>query len=120
MEQDLLLELTILFGVSVLVSYLFRAIRLSTIVGFLVAGALIGPSGLGLIESNEEVRRMEEIAVILLLFSIGVEFSIDRLRQNSWIVFAAGPARLWRRVSSPAPSPPGSAGQHESASLSEC
>ncbi len=94
MEQDLLLELTILFGVSVLVSYLFRAIRLSTIAGFLVAGALIGPSGLGLIESNVEVRRVEEIAVILLLFSIGVEFSIDRLRQNSWNVFAGGTCQV--------------------------
>ena len=94
MEQVLLLELTILFGVSVLVSYLFRAIRLSTIAGFLVAGALIGPSGLGLIESNEEVRAMEEIAVVLLLFSIGVEFSIDRLRQNSWIVFAGGTGQV--------------------------
>ncbi len=94
MEHNFLLDLTILFGASVLVSYLFRAARLSTIVGFLVAGAFIGPSGLGLIESIDEVRRMEEIGVILLLFSIGVEFSIEKLRQSSWIVLAGGACQV--------------------------
>lgn len=82
MDNDFLLDLSILFGASVLVSYLFRAARLSTIVGFLVTGAIIGPSGLALIESGEQVRHMEEIGVMLLLFSIGVEFSIDKLRKS--------------------------------------
>jgi CPA2 family monovalent cation:H+ antiporter-2 len=94
MEQTFLFDLTVLFGAAVLVSYLFRAIRLSTIVGFLVAGALIGPGGLQLIESTEEVRQMEEIGIMLLLFSIGVEFSIDKLRRNSWVVLVGGSAQV--------------------------
>ena len=94
MEQTFLLDLTILFGAAVVVSYLFRAAHLSTITGFLVAGALIGPSGLGLIESTEDVRAMEEIGVMLLMFSIGVEFSIEKLRKSIWIVLVGGGAQV--------------------------
>ena len=94
MEQNFLFDLTILFGVSVLTSYLFRALRLSTIVGFLVAGVLIGPGGFALIESTEEVRQMEEIGVMLLMFSIGVEFSIERLRSRNWMVLMGGSSQV--------------------------
>ena len=94
MEQNFLFDLTILFGVSALTSYLFRALRLSTIVGFLVAGVLIGPGGFALIESTEEVRQMEEIGVMLLMFSIGVEFSIERLRSRSWMVLMGGSSQV--------------------------
>jgi CPA2 family monovalent cation:H+ antiporter-2 len=79
-STTLLRDLTILFGSAVLVSWLFTAARLSTITGFIVAGALAGPSGLGLIGSTESVRHMEELGVILLLFAIGIEFSPDRIR----------------------------------------
>ena len=94
MEYHFLRDLTILFGASVLASYLFRALRLSTIAGFLVAGAAIGPGGLALIESTEEVRQMEEIGVMLLLFSIGVEFSIDKLRRGGRTVLAGGSSQV--------------------------
>ena len=94
MEQTLLLDLTILFGAAVVVAYVFRTVRLSTITGFLVAGMLIGPSGLGLIASTEEVRLMEEIGVMLLLFSIGVEFSIAKLKKSIWVVLVGGGAQV--------------------------
>lgn len=90
MENTFLLDLTILFGAAVVVSYLFRAAHLSTITGFIVAGTVIGPYGLGLIAATEEVHAMEEIGVMLLLFSIGVEFSIARLKKASSIVLLAG------------------------------
>jgi CPA2 family monovalent cation:H+ antiporter-2 len=91
MEHTTLLgDLTLLFGAAVLVSYLFRAIRLSTITGFIVAGTLIGPSGFGLIASPDAVRSMEEIGVILLLFSIGIEFSPERIRNMRWAATAGG------------------------------
>ena len=94
MEQTLLLDLTILFSAAVVVAYVFRTVRLSTITGFLVAGMLIGPSGLGLIASTEEVRSMEEIGVLLLLFSIGVEFSIAKLKKSIWVVLVGGGAQV--------------------------
>ena len=89
-ETTLLRDLTIIFGAAVIVSYAFRAAHLSTITGFLVAGALIGPSGFGLIASNDEIRQMEEIGIILLLFSIGVEFSSDKIRNTMWVALAGG------------------------------
>ncbi len=76
------------------VSYLFHAARLSTITGFLVAGAIIGPSGLALIASIDEVQRMEEIGVMLLLFSIGVEFSTEKLRKMRWAVLGGGSGQV--------------------------
>ena len=87
-------DLTILFGAAVFVSYLFRAARLSTITGFLVAGAIIGPSGLALIASIDEVQRMENIGVMLLLFSIGVEFSTEKIRKMRWAVFGGGSGQV--------------------------
>ena len=93
-ETTLLRDLTIIFGAAVVVSYAFRAARLSTITGFLVAGAMIGPSGLGLIASTDEVRQMEEIGVMLLLFSIGVEFSIAKLKKSIWVVLVGGGAQV--------------------------
>ena len=94
MEQTFLLDLTILFGAAVVVSYVFRAAHLSTITGFLVAGMLIGPSGFSLIASTEEVRAMEEIGIMLLLFSIGVEFSIAKLQKSIWVVLFGGGAQV--------------------------
>ena len=94
MEETFLFDLTILFGAAVVVSYVFRAARLSTITGFLVAGMLIGPSGLSLIASTDEVHAMEEIGVMLLLFSIGVEFSIAKLKKSIWVVLVGGGAQV--------------------------
>ncbi len=94
MEETFLFDLTILFGAAVVVSYVFRAVHLSTITGFLVAGMLIGPSGLRLIASTEEVHSMEEIGVMLLLFTIGIEFSIAKLKKSIWVVLVGGGAQV--------------------------
>ena len=83
-------DLLILFGVAVVVSYTFRLLHLSTIAGFLVAGALIGPFGLGLIASVTDVEVMAEIGVMLLLFSIGVEFSAEKLLRMKWLAVGGG------------------------------
>jgi K+:H+ antiporter len=89
-HSPLFRDLTVLFGSAVLVSSLFRAARLSTITGFIVAGTLIGPSGLGLIASAEAVRSLEEIGIILLLFSIGIEFSAERIRNMRRMALLGG------------------------------
>jgi CPA2 family monovalent cation:H+ antiporter-2 len=83
-------DLIILFGIAVLVSYGFRVIRLPSIVGFLVAGAVLGPFGLKLISSLEDVERISQIGVVLLLFSIGVEFSTENLVRFRWLALAGG------------------------------
>ncbi|HYR92031.1 MAG TPA: cation:proton antiporter [Terriglobia bacterium] len=92
--SSFLRDLVVLFGIAVVVSYAFRVLRLSSIAGFLVAGALIGPFGLRLISSVEEVDRIAEIGVMLLLFSIGVEFSTDKLLRMKWLALGGGSLQM--------------------------
>ena len=87
-------DLVVLFGIAVLVSYVFRVLKLSTIAGFLVSGAVVGPFGLGLISNLEDVQRMSEIGVMLLLFSIGVEFSAEKLFRMKWVAIVGGGLQL--------------------------
>src|SRR2546425_10519801 len=94
METSIFLrDLVVLFGIAVVVSYVFRVLRLSSIAGFLVAGALVGPFGLRLISSVAEVERIAEIGVMLLLFSIGVEFSTDKLLRMKGLPLGCGGPR---------------------------
>lgn len=78
-EMPLLSELALIFPLSVLVTVILARFRLPTVAGFLFAGALAGPHGLGLVGSLEEIEQLAEIGVVLLLFTIGLEFSLDRL-----------------------------------------
>lgn len=72
-------ELVALFLVSVFIAYLSYRIRLVPIAGFLIAGVIIGPNTLGLVQDQELVDMLAEIGIILLLFSIGIEFSLEKL-----------------------------------------
>lgn len=76
---------------AAVIGYLSVRARVVPIVGFLLAGVIIGPYQLGLVQSTEVVDAAAEIGVILLLFTIGVEFSLDRLaRVWRWIVLGGG------------------------------
>ncbi|MFC6285787.1 cation:proton antiporter [Nocardioides sp. GCM10027113] len=76
---------------AALIGYLSVRARVVPIVGFLLAGVLIGPAQLGLVASTEAVDAAAEVGVILLLFTIGIEFSLERLaRVWRWIVFGGG------------------------------
>ncbi|QWC86495.1 cation:proton antiporter [Nocardioidaceae bacterium] len=73
------------------IGYLSVRAGVVPIVGFLLAGVLIGPSQLGLVASTEAVDAAAEVGVILLLFTIGIEFSLERLaRVWRWIVGSGG------------------------------
>src|SRR5688572_15905758 len=87
-------DLVVLFGIAVVVSYAFRLLRLSSIAGFLVAGAVVGPFGMGMVSSVSEVDRMSEIGVMLLLFSIGVEFSTEKLLRMKWLALGGGSLQM--------------------------
>ncbi|MCA0144013.1 cation:proton antiporter [Blastococcus sp. LR1] len=76
---------------AAVIGYLSARARVVPIVGFLVAGVLIGPAQLGIVENGEAVEAAADIGVILLLFTIGIEFSLDRLaRVWTWIAVAGG------------------------------
>ncbi len=54
-------------------------LRLPTTIAFLAAGALVGPNGLGVVQESESITQLAEFGVVMLLFAIGLEFSLSRL-----------------------------------------
>jgi monovalent cation:H+ antiporter-2, CPA2 family len=75
MPDTLLLKQTVLlFGAAVAVAWLFRILRAPSVVGFLVSGIVIGPSGLHLI-TQDTVSQFAELGLVMLLFAVGLELS---------------------------------------------
>jgi len=72
-------EIVALFALSAGIAYLCTRIRLVPIAGFLITGVVVGPHALGLVQDPELVSTLAEIGVILLLFEIGIEFSLTKL-----------------------------------------
>ncbi|WP_189102092.1 cation:proton antiporter [Deinococcus knuensis] len=85
-----LVQLTLLLGVSALAAYLSFRLRLIPIIGFLVAGVVAGPGALGLIRDQELISAASEVGVMLLLFTIGIEFSLERLSRIARQIFVGG------------------------------
>jgi len=67
-----------------------RSLRLPPVAAYLVAGVLAGPGGFGLIRHSETIEQLAELGVALLLFGVGIEFSLERLRRIVWRMLAAG------------------------------
>jgi CPA2 family monovalent cation:H+ antiporter-2 len=76
----LLDELAIVAALAVFVTVVLSRLKLPTVAGLLSAGALLGPFGLRLVSSVHAIEVLAEVGVVLLLFSIGLEFSLARLR----------------------------------------
>ena len=87
-------ELVALIGGAAIVGYISSRARVVPIVGFLLAGILIGPAQLGLVREREVVDAAAEIGVILLLFTIGIEFSLERLTRMARLIGIAGGAQV--------------------------
>ncbi len=83
-------ELVALFLVSVFIAYISYRIKLVPIAGFLIAGVIIGPNALGLVQDQELVDMLAEIGIILLLFSIGIEFSLEKLSRLKNAIIVGG------------------------------
>ncbi len=90
MTIPLLNDIVIIFGLSVGVVYICHRIQITAIVGFLLTGVLAGPHGLGLVKAAHEVDILAEVGVVLLLFTIGIEFSLKTLLQIKKSVLLGG------------------------------
>jgi glutathione-regulated potassium-efflux system ancillary protein KefC/glutathione-regulated potassium-efflux system protein KefB len=84
----------VLLAAAVVAVPLFRRFGLGSVLAYLVAGIVIGPSGLGLVGDVEEVRHFAEFGVVLLLFVIGLELLPSRLWQMRRKVFGLGAAQV--------------------------
>lgn len=94
MELTILKDVVIIFALSTFVNLVFTKIKIPTIIGYLLTGIIAGPYALALIQSHKEIELMAEIGIILLLFTIGLEFSLNHLLKIRKIVFWGGLLQL--------------------------
>jgi CPA2 family monovalent cation:H+ antiporter-2 len=85
-DLEFLKDLVIIFAVALVVVAALRRIGVPTIAGFILSGVLVGPNALGFVGDLHQVELLAEIGIVLLLFGIGLELSLDRLK------------RLWKAV----------------------
>ena len=89
-ETRLLIDLTLLVGMAIPIVALAHRLSAPPLVGFFVAGVLVGPNGFGLIGATDEVELLSEVGVALLLFEVGLELSLSHVRQWAREVFIGG------------------------------
>lgn len=92
--NDTLQLILILLAAAVGVVVLFRLLHLPAMLGYLIVGILIGPHALGWIPDAPGTRHLAEFGVVFLMFSIGLEFSLARLRAMQRLVFGLGTAQV--------------------------
>jgi CPA2 family monovalent cation:H+ antiporter-2 len=80
----------LLLATAVLVTSLFRALLLPALLGYVVVGILLGPSGFNVAPQDEQTRSLAEFGVVFLMFSIGLEFSLAKLKTMRNLVFGLG------------------------------
>jgi monovalent cation:H+ antiporter-2, CPA2 family len=83
-------EAVAIIAAGAAVAYVCQRFRLVPIVGFLLAGVLIGPNALRLVNDRALIDAAAEVGVILLLFTIGIEFSLERLARIKRLIFGGG------------------------------
>jgi monovalent cation:H+ antiporter-2, CPA2 family len=89
-DLSFLRDFVIIFSAAIAINFLFHRLRIAPIVGYLMAGVLLGPSMLGVINDMGLIEVLAEVGVILLLFLIGIEFSIEELVRVNRSVFLGG------------------------------
>ena len=94
MEYEGLKDIEILFGLGLLTVVILRRLKFPSIIGFLVTGVLAGPYALGFIKNTHQVEQMAEYGVVLLLFTIGIEFSLKELMRIKHLVLLGGGLQL--------------------------
>tara|TARA_R110002072_G_scaffold123977_8_gene259359 strand:+ start:1202 stop:2953 length:1752 start_codon:yes stop_codon:yes gene_type:complete len=93
-ESKILLEVLIFLLAAVVVVPMARKLRSSPVLGYLVAGIVVGPSGLALIAHTDSVELLAEMGIVFLLFAIGLELSVERLKVLRRLVFGLGTAQV--------------------------
>jgi len=86
----LLRDGVIMLGAAMAFVMLFRRLGLGAVLGYLVAGALVGPDGLGLITAPEEMLHIADFGIVLLLFLVGLELNPSRLLRLRHDIFGLG------------------------------
>jgi monovalent cation:H+ antiporter-2, CPA2 family len=86
----ILKDLILLFAVGTGMIFAFHRLRLPPIVAFLATGVLCGPSVLGLVDDTQKIDVLAQIGVVLLLFTVGLEFSLEKIEKLKWFLIIGG------------------------------
>ncbi len=89
-EPGFLRDFVFIFGVAIGITFLFHQLRIAPVAGYLIAGVLLGPSVFGVAKDVASIEVLAEVGIILLLFLIGVEFSLDELLRMNNRMFIVG------------------------------
>jgi len=93
-QAPVYVQALIFLGAAVVAVPLFRKLRLGSILGYLAAGLVIGPFGLGLFSDTTSVMHVAELGVVLFLFVIGLELNLSRLWAMRKDIFVLGTAQI--------------------------
>lgn len=94
MENYYLADILILLAAAVIAVPIFQRLGLGSVLGYLAAGAVVGPWGFSFIDQIEEIRHIAELGVVFLLFIIGIEMNPARLWTMRRLVFGLGTAQV--------------------------
>lgn len=92
--MELLRDLVVLMLCSAVVLVLFSKARVPAVLGFILTGIFIGPSGLHLISDTSAIELFAEVGVMLLMFTIGLEFSLETIRKMRFEVLVLGSLQM--------------------------
>ncbi|MGO1328854.1 MAG: cation:proton antiporter domain-containing protein [Idiomarina loihiensis] len=87
-------SLLLLLAVAVILVWLFRRVKLPAILAYLVAGIIAGPDVMGWIADPDDYHLVAELGIVLLLFSLGLEFSLPKMIAMRRWVFGLGAAQV--------------------------
>lgn len=87
-------SLLLLLSVAVILVWLFRRVKLPAILAYLVAGIIAGPDVMGWIADPDDYHLVAELGIVLLLFSLGLEFSLPKMIAMRRWVFGLGAAQV--------------------------
>ena len=93
-EFDFLGELVLIGALAVAIILVFQKLKIPPVIGLIFTGILIGPSGIGAVYDQKLISTLAELGVILLLFTIGLEFSLDDLKKLRNIVLVGGVVQI--------------------------
>ena len=85
-EQTLLRELVLTYALALGLILALARLRIPPLVSFIIAGTIAGPAGMGIVHREEDVELLADLGIVLLLFTVGLEFSLNEIQ------------RIWRAV----------------------
>ena len=93
-EFDFLGELVLIGAFAVAIILIFQRLKIPPVIGLIFTGILLGPSGIGAVYDQKMISTLAELGVVLLLFTIGLEFSLDDLKKLKKIVLVGGVVQI--------------------------